>query len=124
MGMTESDLETARVVEAFNEAVNRHDVDAMVALTHPRLVFEGTAPPDGERLVGHEQVRSFWERLFAESPHARVETESLFTAGQSCTVLLNFVFDSTDPASGHVRGVDVLRVEDGLITEKLSYVKG
>ena len=25
---------------------------------------------------------------------------------------------------GHVRGVDVFRVKDGLISEKLSYVKG
>ena len=32
----------------------------------------------------------------------------------------------TDPAgqSGHIRGVDVFRVRDGLILEKLSYVKG
>jgi hypothetical protein len=26
--------------------------------------------------------------------------------------------------SGHIRGVDVYRLADGLITEKLSYVKG
>jgi len=25
---------------------------------------------------------------------------------------------------GHIRGVDVYRMEDGLIAEKLSYVKG
>jgi hypothetical protein len=25
---------------------------------------------------------------------------------------------------GHVRGVDIFRVEDGLISEKFSYVKG
>jgi ketosteroid isomerase-like protein len=122
--MTDTDLETARVVTAFNEAVNRHDVDAMLALSHPQLEFDGTTPPDGDRLTGHEQVREFWERLFRESPHARVETESMFTAGEWCTVLVNFVFDATRPSAGHVRGVDVLRVQDGLITQKLSYVKG
>jgi hypothetical protein len=26
--------------------------------------------------------------------------------------------------AGHVRGVDLFRLRDGLITEKLSYVKG
>ena len=29
-----------------------------------------------------------------------------------------------DGAAGHVRGVDVLRFRDGLVAEKLSYVKG
>ncbi len=27
-------------------------------------------------------------------------------------------------ADGHIRGVDVMRVRDGLVAEKLSYVKG
>jgi ketosteroid isomerase-like protein len=122
--MNEADQATARVVEAFNEAVNRHDVDAMVALSHPQLVFEGTTPPDGERLSGRGQVRAFWEELFRQSPNARVETESMIVAGECCTALLTFVFDSERPEAGHVRGVDVLRVQDGLITEKFSYVKG
>ena len=122
--MSEVEQETARVVTAFNEAVNRHDVAAMVALSDAQLVFEGTSPPDGERLIGHEQVRSFWEGIFRDSPNARVETEAMFIAGDRCTVLLNFVFDAARPDAGHVRGVDVLRVQGGLITEKLSYVKG
>jgi ketosteroid isomerase-like protein len=122
--VSSADEATARVVEAFNDAVNRHDVDAMVALSHPHIVFEGTTPPDGDRLVGHEQVRAFWEQIFSQSPNARVETESSVVAGEHCTVLLRFVFDAENPEAGHVRGVDVIRVQDGLVTEKLSYVKG
>jgi hypothetical protein len=34
------------------------------------------------------------------------------------------VFDCEHPEAGHVRAVDVLRVADGKIAEKLSYVKG
>jgi len=41
-----------------------------------------------------------------------------------CTALVRYVFDAERPTDGHVRAVDVLRVVDGKITEKLSYVKG
>jgi hypothetical protein len=34
------------------------------------------------------------------------------------------VFDAERPDHGHVRAVDVMRVANGTITEKLSYVKG
>jgi hypothetical protein len=53
-----------------------------------------------------------------------VETEELIVCGDRCTALLRYVFDSERPDDGHVRAVDVLRVIDGKITEKLSYVKG
>ena len=34
------------------------------------------------------------------------------------------VLRNADGSAGHVRGVDVLRVRDGKVVEKLSYVKG
>src|ERR1700760_189082 len=120
--MTESDV--MRVVDAFNDAVNRGDLESMVALVSPDVIFDGTTPPDGHRLVGREAVTAFWRTLFEQSPRAAVETEEMFVAGDRCVVLLRFVFDTDRPESGHVRGVDVLRVKDGLIMEKLSYVKG
>jgi taurine dehydrogenase small subunit len=118
------DLDVASVVDAFNDAVNRQDIDAMVALVSPDVVFDGTTPPDGHRLVGRDAVAGFWRALFEESPRAAVETEDMFIAGDRCVVLLRYLFDAERPEAGHVRGVDVLRVQDGLITEKLSYVKG
>ena len=35
-----------------------------------------------------------------------------------------FDWQGDDGTPGHVRGVDVLRFRDGLVSEKLSYVKG
>ncbi len=44
---------TLDVVRRFNEAVNRHDVDAVMTLMTTDCVFENTVPPpDGERFVG------------------------------------------------------------------------
>ena len=115
---------TRAVVERFNEAFNRHDVDAIMQCMTADCVFENTRPaPDGTRLVGQAVVRSFWEELFARSPHARFDTEDLFAAGDRCVVQWIYHW-IRDGKAGHVRGVDLFRVQDGLVAEKLSYVKG
>ena len=117
--------EVERVVLAFTDATNRHDVDQMLALVSDDVVFEGTTPPDGMRIEGdNAALRALWEGIFRDSPNAIVETEELITCGDRCTALLRYVFDAEHPSHGHVRAVDVIRVADGKITEKLSYVKG
>lgn len=115
---------TLAAVERFNEAFNRHDVDAIMAAMTEDCVFENTRPvPDGERFEGQAAVRGQWERFFARSPQARFETEEIFAAGDRCVV--RWVYHWVrDGKPGHVRGVDVFRVRDGRIAEKLSYVKG
>ncbi len=112
--------ETLATIERFNEAFSRHDVDAVMALFTDDCVFENTSPaPDGERYEGQAAVRAFWERFFAESPRARVEAEDIFAGGDRACVRWRY-----DWGDGHVRGVDVFRVRDGKVVEKLSYVKG
>jgi ketosteroid isomerase-like protein len=112
------------VVQRFNEAFNRGDVDAVMALMTDDCVFENTSPaPDGERCTGQLEVRAFWERFFAETESPRFETEDLFAAGDRVTVRWRFTW-SGGGGSGHVRGVDVFRVRDGKVAEKLAYVKG
>ncbi|HEV7887924.1 MAG TPA: nuclear transport factor 2 family protein [Acidimicrobiales bacterium] len=107
-------------VDAFNEAFNRHDVDAVMALMTDDVVFESTGPgPDGERHEGQAAVRAAWESLFASSPTARFEAEEVIEAGDRVVVRWRY-----DWGEGHVRGVDVLKVRDGKVAEKLAYVKG
>jgi ketosteroid isomerase-like protein len=115
---------TRAAVERFNEAFNRHDVDAIMQCMTADCVFENTRPsPDGTRLVGQAAVRSFWEEFFARSPQARFDTEDLFAAGDRCVVQWTYHW-VRDGKAGHVRGVDVFRVRDGQVAEKFSYVKG
>ena len=116
--------ETRQTVERFNEAFNRHDVDAIMRCMTADCVFENTRPaPDGTRLAGQAAIRSFWEEFFARSPQARFDTEDLFAAGDRCVV--QWVYHWVrDGKPGHVRGVDVFRVRDGQVAEKCSYVKG
>ena len=115
---------TVAAVDRFNEAFNRHDVSAVMDMMTEDCVFDSTRPPpDGERFEGQVAVRRFWEEFFRRSPEARFETEEMFAAGDRCVVrwVYHWVRDGTP---GHIRGVDVFRVRDGKVAEKLSYVKG
>jgi ketosteroid isomerase-like protein len=106
-------------VERFNAAVDSRDVDAIMAAMAPDCVFEDTSPPDGERHVGSAAVRAAWERFFASSPDAAFTQEEVVEAGDHVVVRWRY-----DYAGGHVRGVDVFTVRDGLVAEKRAYVKG
>lgn len=118
--MDQATSNTLATVERFNEAFNRHDVDAVMALMTEDVVFENTSPsPDGERHQGQPAVRAFWERFFAGSPRARFEAEDTFAAGDRCVVRWRYTW-----GEGHIRGIDLFRVVDGKVAEKLSYVKG
>jgi ketosteroid isomerase-like protein len=124
MNRSSGEAETLAVIQRFNEAFNRHDVDAVMACMTEDCVFDNTRPPpDGERLVGAARVREAWVGLFARSPAARFEAEEIFAAGDRAVV--RWVYHWVrEGVPGHVRGVDVFRVRDGRVAEKLSYVKG
>jgi limonene-1,2-epoxide hydrolase len=114
-----------RVVLAFNEAFNRHDVAGMMQLMSEDCVFENSSPaPNGTVYSGKDAVTRFWQAFFRESPQAHIEIEEIFGFGIRC--VMRWRYDWTDAAGGkgHVRGVDVFQVKDGFICEKLSYVKG
>jgi steroid delta-isomerase-like uncharacterized protein len=117
-------IATLESVNRFKEAFNRHDVDAVVAAMTDDCVFENTNPaPDGEVYRGQVEVRAFWEMFFQNSPDALFETEEMFAVNDRCVV--RWVYRKTrDGQPWRLRGVDVFRVRDGKVAEKLAYVKG
>ena len=119
-------LESAvRIILEFNEAFNRHDVEGMMRLMSEDCVFENTVPaPDGTIYSGKESVTRFWQDFFRESPHAHIEIEEVFGLGLRCVMRWRYEWEAESGSKGHVRGVDIFQVKDGLIREKLSYVKG
>ena len=112
-------MDPIQTVSALGDAWAAHDLDAALALTTADCVFDSTSPgPDGLRCVGRESIRAAWQPIFDDST-SRFEAEETFAAGDRVVQLWVYSWDA-----GHVRGVDVIRVRDGLIAEKLSYVKG
>ncbi|WP_214364710.1 nuclear transport factor 2 family protein [Pseudonocardia sp. H11422] len=110
-------------VARFNAAFNARDVDTVMAAMTPDCVFEDTTPPDGRRHAGREAVRAAWEELFAGSPDGVFTSEEVFAAGDRVVSRWRYSWGGTT-GGAHVRGVDVFTVRDGLIAEKLAYVKG
>lgn len=115
----------AEVVARFNAALNARDVEAMLRLTTPDSVFENThPPPDGARYVGQAALRAFWQAFFNNATEARIEVEDLVALGDRCVMRWRYHWVNPAGEAGHIRGIDLYTVRDGLIAEKLSYVKG
>jgi len=124
-GMDGQTKATLEAIDRFNQAFGRHDVDGVMRAMTDDCVFENTCPPpDGERYDGQAQVRGFWERFFRSSPGAVFETEEIFAAADRCVLRWLYRWVDGDGKAGHIRGIDILRVRDGKVAEKFSYVKG
>lgn len=113
-----TDTATIAAITRFNDAFGRQDIDAVMAAMTEDCVFEDTEPPpDGKRSAGQEAVRA------ASSPAARFETEEVVAGDDRCVVRWVYRWDGAD-GDGHIRGVNLFRVRDGKVVEKLAYVKG
>jgi nuclear transport factor 2 (NTF2) superfamily protein len=119
-------LETAiHLVLAFNEAFNRHDVAGMLGLISDNCLFESTSPaPDGTLYSGKGAIKKYLQGSFLASPQSHMEIEEIFSLGLRCVMRWRYEWVDDAGEKAHVRGVDIYRVQDGLICGKLSYVKG
>jgi hypothetical protein len=106
-------------VARFSEAFGARDADAVLASMTAAPLFESTAPPDGHRFVGRDAVHSAFTDFFRSSPTASFVVEEQLAWDDRVIVLWTYRW-----GAGHVRGIDVFRIEDGLVAEKRSYVKG
>jgi len=125
--MVEStDVDSAlQMVIRFNDAFNAHDVNAMMQLMTEDCVFENTHPaPNGTRYEGQGPVGAFWQKFFRAARGQAIEIEEIFEHRERCIMCWTYHWLDAQGTPMHVRGVDVYRLRDGLIAEKLSYVKG
>jgi SnoaL-like domain len=107
------------VVDEFAKAWAEHNLDQAISLVTEDCIFDDTAPaPDGALHVGKQALRRAWQPIFDDS-NSSFEAEETFGADDRVVQLWRYTW-----RGGHVRGVDVFRVRDGLIAEKRSYVKG
>ena len=116
---------TIKVVGELEEALNRRDVDAFMALVTDDCVFENTSPPpDGGRYEGRSAIRTFLEDFFQSTPSIDFQTEDLFASGNRCVVRWVFHWTNSVGEHGHMRGVDVFHIRNGKMAEDFAYVKG
>jgi ketosteroid isomerase-like protein len=112
-------MSPVELVEAFGVAWAEHDIEAALALVSDDCVFDATGPaPDGTRHVGLDDLRAAWKGIF-DDRLSSFSIEETFAAENRVVQRWRYTWEG-----GHVRGVDLFKVRDGRITEKLAYVKG
>jgi ketosteroid isomerase-like protein len=112
-------MDPVEVVERFGAMWRAHDLSGALAMLTEDCVFDATGPaPDGVRHVGRDAVGEAWRPIFDDAD-SLFEAEDTFAAGDRVVQLWRYSW-----SGGHIRGVDVFRLRDGRVAEKLSYVKG
>jgi steroid delta-isomerase-like uncharacterized protein len=118
------------VIDRYNDAWNRHDLDAIVALHAPGMVFENHTA--GERAEGDE-VREHIGAIFSGWPDIAFATRRVYVRDD--LVVQEWTASATHnrelrrgdlvaPASGkriEWKGMDVIPFEDGLVKRKDVY---
>lgn len=117
---------TAVQLQAFADAWNRHDVDALMAFMAPDCVFESSAGPDacGTRFQGEEAVRAAFAQVWSDFPDAHWGDARHFVCGDRG--VSEWTFTGTRAADGtrvEVQGCDLFTFRGGRIALKNSYRK-
>jgi ketosteroid isomerase-like protein len=124
MATTETTMTTERL-EAFMDAWNAHDVDAIVAFFADDCAFHASVGPElmGASHLGRDEVRRGVAAFFERYPDGRFEDASAFVAGDRGASEWTFVFSGPDGAEMAVRGCDLFEFDGDLIRVKNAFRK-
>ena len=117
---------SAQNLDAFADAFNRHDADAIMSFMTHDCVFDASAGPEvcGTRYAGRDAVRAAFAEVFTTFPDARWSGARHFIQGDRG--VSEWTFSGTRAADGarvEVHGCDVFTFRDGKIAIKNSYRK-
>ena len=116
---------TTSFLQAFADAWNRHDIDALMSFMTDDCVFEASAGPEvcGTRCAGREAVRAGFAEVWATYPDAHWGVARHFVHGERGVSEWTFTGTRADGARVEVNGCDVFTFRDGRISLKNSYRK-
>ena len=109
-----------RTVLDFHSAFNRHDLDVMADLLDENCLIEtASPPPDGTVIKGREAIIEALKDKFEQSANLQLKIEEIF--GMGFHVVMRWRQSGGELP---LRGVEIIKVVDGLIIEIFSYIKG
>lgn len=116
---------TVETLEAFLEAFNRHDLDAVMGFFADDCVLymPRGAGPRGDRYVGKDEVRAGLAARFAGIPDVHYGEARHWTCGDLGVSEWTLTGTTTSGDRVEVRGVDLLEFEGGRVTRKDSFWK-
>ena len=118
MGGRDSADELERAIERYNDAWNAHDVEAIVALHAPGMVFENHTA--GERVEG-DGVGPHIARIFENWPDLTFRGRRLYARDGLVVSEWTASATASDGRRLEWDGIDVFPFEDGLILRKDVY---
>ena len=116
---------TIDFLQAFADAWNRHDVDALMEFMTEDCVFESSAGPDasGTRYAGRDKVRAGFASVWKTFPDAHWGNARHFVHGDRGVSEWTFTGTSADGARVEVHGCDLFTFRGGKIAVKNSFRK-
>ena len=116
---------TTEVLQAFADAWNRHDADALMSFMTGDCVFDSSAGPDvcGTRYAGREAVRAGYAEVWSTFPDAQWGNARHFVQGERGVSEWTFTGTRRDGTRVEVNGCDLFTFRGGKIAVKNSYRK-
>jgi len=116
---------TVDTLQAFADAWNRHDIDALMSFMTDDCVFEASAGPEacGARFTGRQAVRHAFMQAWKTFPDARWQNARHFVCGDRG--VSEWTFTGTRPGGERVEvdGCDVFTFRGDKIAVKNSFRK-
>jgi len=116
---------TVQLLQAFLDAFNRHDLDAIMDFFADECVFymPRGAGPRGDMFMGKAAVRAGLAKRFEGIPDVHYGEDQHWACGNFGVSEWTLTGTSTSGKRIAVRGVDLLEFLDGRITRKDSFWK-
>ncbi|KAB2920467.1 MAG: nuclear transport factor 2 family protein [Hyphomicrobiaceae bacterium] len=116
---------TVQTLQAFADAWNRHDINALMSFMTDDCVFESSAGAEacGTRFVGREAVRRGYVLAWQTFPDARWNDARHFVSGDRGVSEWTFTGTRADGQRVEVDGCDIFTFRDGRIAVKNSFRK-
>jgi ketosteroid isomerase-like protein len=120
-----TDRDKIRLLQAFAEAWNRHDVDALMSMMTGDCVFEasGGHAVNGERHEGQRAVRAAFAAVFERYPDAHWGNARHFVTDDRGVSEWTFTGTLRDGTRVEVTGCDLFTFRNGEIAIKNSFRK-
>ena len=120
--MSQPDVE---LLKAFSEALNRHDIDAVMSMMTEDCVFHAVAGPDlqGKTFRGQAEVRQGLENAWKTAPDASWVDGEHFVVGDRGFSETTYKGTTTDGVRSEARMIDAFTFRDGKIAVKNAFRK-
>lgn len=119
----------SEIFERFNSWLiswNEHDLEGVIDFMHENIYFENW---NGTHVSGKQNLKNAWQRWFLNHGNFKFSTEDLFIDEQEQKIAFSWKLEWPSLEKKFAgkpevrRGIDILRLENGKICQKITYSK-